>query len=181
MENAAPNAARMFLKSAIATFRSDKKLAERAIGQLSREQLHQALDENTNSVAAIMKHMAGNMLSRWTDFLTTDGEKPWRHRDNEFVDDIASRDELMALWERGWECLFKTLDALTPDDLAKTVHIRGHPHTVIEAIHRQLSHYGYHVGQIVQMARVLAMDNWKTITVPRGGSEEYNRRVWKRR
>jgi len=168
-----------FLQSAIAMFRSQKKLAERAIEQLSDEQLHRALDENTNSVAVIMKHMAGNMLSRWTDFLETDGEKPWRHRDREFVDDLASRNELTAFWERGWSRLLTTLDTLAPVDLSKTIIIRGEAHSVIEAIHRQMDHYGYHVGQIVQVARVMAKDRWTTLTVPRGGSEEYNLRVWK--
>ena len=169
-----------FLDSAVAMFRSQKKLAERAIGQLTDEQLHQPLDENTNNVAVIMKHMAGNMCSRWTDFLAADGEKPWRHRDNEFVDDIASRDELMTLWERGWGRLFATMESLTVHDLTRSVTIRGEPHSVIQAVHRELGHYGYHVGQIVLVARVLRKDKWQTLTVPPGGSEEYNRRVWKR-
>lgn len=175
-----PEIAKSFLQSAIETFRSQKRLAERAIEQLNDEQLHQSLDQNTNSVAVIMKHIAGNMLSRWTDFLETDGEKPWRHRDREFVDDVTSRAELTAFWERGWACLFTTLDTLAPVDLSKTITIRGEAHSVIEAIHRQLDHYGYHVGQIVQVARVNAKDSWTTLTVPRGGSDEYNRRVWKR-
>ncbi len=169
---------KVFLKSAIAKYQAPKDLAERAIVQLSDEKLHQPLDENTNSVAIIMKHLAGNMLSRWTDFLTTDGEKQWRNRDREFVDDLPSRDDLMAFWQRGWEGLSSTLNTLTEDDLTKTVPIRGKPHNVIEAIHRELDHYGYHVGQIVLVARVLAKDNWTTLTVPRGESEEYNRRVW---
>ena len=169
---------KVFLESARAKYQAQKDLAERAIVQLDDDQLHQPLDENTNSVAVIMKHLAGNMRSRWTDFLTTDGEKEWRNRDREFVDDLPSRDDLMTHWERGWEGLFSTLNVLTEDDLTKTVRIRGKPHTVIEAIHRELDHYGYHVGQIVLVARVLAKDNWTTLTVPRGGSEEYNRRVW---
>ena len=168
----------VFLESAIAKYKAQKDLAERAIVQLGDEKLHQPLDENTNSVAIIMKHMAGNMLSRWTDFLTTDGEKQWRNRDSEFVDDFHSRDDLMAFWQRGWDCLFSTLNALTVGDLTRTVRIRGELHNVIEAIHRELDHYGYHVGQIVLVARVLAKDNWTTLTIPRGGSEEYNQRVW---
>jgi len=167
-----------FLESALAKYKAQKDLAERAIVQLDDEKLHQSLDENTNSVAIIMKHMAGNMWSRWTDFLTTDGEKQWRNRDSEFVDESHSRDDLMAFWQRGWDCLFSTLTALTVGDLTKTVRIRGEPHNVIEAIHRGLDHCGYHVGQIVLVARVLAKDHWTTLTVPRGGSEEYNRRVW---
>ena len=169
---------RVFLDSAIAKYKAQRHLAERAIVQVSDEKLHQPLDENTNSVAVIMKHMAGNMLSRWTDFLTTDGEKQWRDRDSEFVDDFHSRDDLMAFWHLGWDCLFSTLTALTVDDLTKSVRIRGEPHNVIEAIHRGLDHGAYHVGQIVLVARVLAKDNWTTLTIPRGGSEEYNRRVW---
>ena len=169
---------KVFLESAIAKYQAQKDLAQRAIAQLGDEQLHQPLDENTNSVAIILKHLAGNMLSRWTDFLTTDGEKEWRNRDSEFVDDFPSRDDLMAFWQRGWDCLFATLSTLTVGDLTRSVPIRGKPHNVIEAIHRELDHYGYHVGQIVLTARVLAKDNWTTLTIPRGKSQEYNRRVW---
>ncbi len=166
-----------FLQSALATFRSQKVLAERAIGQLGDEQLRQPLDENTNSIAVIMKHMAGNMLSRFTDFLTTDGDKPWRNRDREFVDDFASRADIEAYWRRGWECLLGTLESLAPSDLSRTVKIRQEPHSVALAIDRQLSHYGYHVGQIVLIARVLAKDQWTVLTIPRGGSEAFNRRM----
>ena len=155
-------------------------MAEAAIRQLDDEQLRRPLDENTNSIAVIMKHMAGNMLSRWTDFLASDGEKPWRNRDSEFVDDIATRDELLGRWEEGWTCLSTSVGALLPGDLMRQVTIRGHPHTVIEAIHRQIDHNGYHVGQIVQLARFLAKDKWTTLTVPRGESEAYNKRIWKR-
>ncbi|MCI0629667.1 MAG: DUF1572 domain-containing protein [Phycisphaerales bacterium] len=168
------------IAESIATFRSQKDLADRAIAQLSDDQLRTALDENTNSIAIITKHMAGNMLSRWTDFLTTDGEKPWRNRDSEFIDDSKSRREIDEYWQRGWQCLFVTLDSLKPQDLTRTILIRGEPHTVIKAIDRQLSHYGYHVGQIVLIARVLAKDNWTTLTIPRGGSHQYNQRIWKR-
>lgn len=155
----------MFLGSIITTFQSQKRLAERAILQLTDDQLRTPAAENTNSITVIMKHMAGNMLSRWTDFLTTDGEKTWRHRENEFVDDITSRAKLMLLWERGWSCLMATLEALTVDDLVRTVTIRGEPHTVILAIHRQLDHYGYHVGQIVLIARLLAKELLQNIEV----------------
>lgn len=166
------------LRSARETFESQKALAERAIVQLSDDQLRLPLDENTNSVAVIMKHMAGNMLSRWTDLLGSDGEKPWRERDTEFVDDFDSRAAIVARWEHGWRSLFDTLDALAPDDLMRIVPIRGEPHRVAEAIDRQLSHYGYHVGQIVQVARVLAKDRWEVLTIPRGQSAEFNRRSW---
>lgn len=166
------------LIEAIATFRSQKDLADRAIVQLTDDQLRIALDANTNSIAIIMKHMAGNMLSRWTDFLTSDGEKPWRNRDSEFIDDFKSRHQIDEQWERGWECLLATMNSLKPEDLARTVFIRGEAQNAIKAIHRQISHYGYHVGQIVLIARVLARENWTTLTIARGGSEEYNRQTW---
>ncbi len=166
------------IASAVETFRGQKELADRAIAQLTDSQLHKALDPATNSVAVIMKHMAGNMRSRWTDFLTSDGEKEWRHRDSEFVDEIASRDKLQQMWGSGWKCLFDTLSPLSDDDLGKEVLIRGKPHTVIRAIDRQIDHYGHHVGQIVIVARILAQDNWTTLSIPRGESEAYNTRTW---
>ena len=165
------------LEGAIATFGSQKRLAERAIAQLSDEKLGEPLDGNTNSVAVIMKHMAGNMLSRWTDLLTSDGEKPWRDRDGEFVDAFTSREEIQEFWERGWKCLFETLSTLGGEDLNRIVRVRGREYTVIRAIERQMSHYGYHVGQIVLTARLLAKENWQTLTVPRGGSKEFNQRM----
>jgi len=171
--------AELHLVEALATFRSQKDLADRAIKQLEDQHLHQALDSNTNNIAVIMKHMAGNMRSRWTDLLTNDGEKPWRDRDGEFIDDFTSAQQLRDCWEQGWDCLFAALSALGPDDLDKTIHIRGEPHTVIKAIDRQLSHYGYHVGQIVLIARILAKDRWTTLTIPRGQSAQYNKTMWK--
>lgn len=170
--------AQAVLDSAVSAFRSTKDLADKAICQLPDEKLHQALDPNANSIAVIMKHVAGNLVSRWTDFLTTDGEKPGRNRDDEFVDTFSSRQDVVAYWERGWNCLFETLTALSPGDLTKTVTIRGEPHSVPLAIHRSLSHCGYHVGQIVQIARILAGDNWSTITIPRGGSAKFNASMW---
>lgn len=162
------------LEAAVARFREQKAMAERAVAQLSFEQLKEPLDANTNSIAVIMKHMAGNMRSRWTDFLTTDGEKPWRKRDGEFVDTFDKREALSEYWEGGWACLFGAVESLSAGDLDKTVNIRGKPHTVIEAIIRQLDHYGYHVGQIVLTARMLAKGSWETLTVPRGESKSYN-------
>ncbi len=159
-------------------FRNNKEWADKAIAQVSDDKLRQPLDANTNSIAVIMKHVAGNLLSRWTDFLTTDGEKPWRDRDDEFVDSFNSRDEVLAYWEKGWDCLFATLESLDTDDLAKIVTIRGEPHSVPLAMHRSLAHCGYHVGQIILIARVLADDQWDTITVPRGKSAEFNQKVW---
>jgi hypothetical protein len=166
------------IESAAVAFRSNKGWADKAIGQLSDEKLHVALDPNTNCIAVIMKHVAGNLSSRWTDFLTSDGEKPWRNRDDEFVDSFANRKELLEHWESGWQRLFETLGSLRPSDVGKTVLIRGEPHSVPLAIHRSLAHCGYHVGQIVMIARILAGDNWQTITIPRGGSSSFNQKVW---
>jgi uncharacterized damage-inducible protein DinB len=166
-----------FIESIAKNFRSQKRLADKAIPQLSDDQLRRPLDENTNSVAIIMKHVGGNLRSRFTDFLTSDGEKPDRDRDGEFVDDFASRDAILQHWEHGWQVLFDALASLTPQDLAKTITIRGEPHTVIDALHRSLAHAGYHVGQIVQLARYLAKDHWETITIPRGGSRQFNQQM----
>ena len=166
------------ISTAASVFRANKGWADKAIVQLPDDKLHVPLDANTNSIAVIMKHVAGNLRSRWTDFLTTDGEKPWRNRDDEFVDSFTSRDEVIEYWERGWTCLFTTLDELTPADLSKTVTIRGEPHTVPLAIHRSLAHCGYHVGQIIMIARIHAGDRWDTITIPRGGSANYNQQTW---
>src|SRR5215471_14646696 len=170
--------ARALIEGALTAFRSNKGWADKAVAQLPDDKLHVALDPNTNCIAVIMKHVAGNLLSRWTDFLTTDGEKPWRNRDDEFVDTFAARDDLIAYWESGWQRLFDTLTALTPDDVARTVTIRGEPHTVPLAIHRSLAHCGYHVGQIILIARILARYHQTTITSPLGASEGFNQRVW---
>jgi hypothetical protein len=173
-----PDVATALIEGASAAFRANKGWADQAVAQLPDDKLHAALDPNTNSIAVVMKHVAGNLLSRWTDFLTADGEKPWRNRDDEFLDSFASRDELLAYWESGWGRLFETLEGLTPCDLARTVTIRGEPHSVPLAIQRSLAHCGYHVGQIVLIARILAGDRWATITIPRGGSAGFNQRVW---
>jgi uncharacterized damage-inducible protein DinB len=159
-------------------FEANKRLADRAVEQVPDDKLHVALDENTNSIAVIMKHIAGNLASRWTDFLTTDGEKPWRNRDDEFVDTFTSRSELLEAWERGWGCLLKTLSSLKREDLEKTVLIRGEPHSVPLALERSLGHTCYHIGQIVQVARVHAGEKWNTLTIPRGGSEQFNKAKW---
>jgi uncharacterized damage-inducible protein DinB len=172
------HAGQLLLDAAITVFRSHKIWADKAIAQLDDERLHAAPGANTNSVAVIMKHVAGNLRSRWTDFLTTDGEKPWRDRDDEFVDTFTSRADLLAHWESGWQRLFDTLAALTPADLARTVTIRGEPHSVPLALQRSLAHCAYHTGQILLTARLLAGDHWTPITIPRGGSAGFNRRVW---
>lgn len=167
-----------FLSAIINAFQANKRLADRAIEQVPDDKLHIALNEHTNSIAVIMKHIVGNLTSRWTDFLTTDGEKPGRNRDGEFVDNGGSRAELLKLWERGWDCLLENLKSLTPGDLGKTVMIRGEPHSVPLAMQRSLGHTCYHIGQIVQVARIQAGDNWKTLTIPRGGSEQFNQKNW---
>ncbi|MEQ8785072.1 MAG: DUF1572 family protein [Pirellulaceae bacterium] len=167
-----------FLAAIINTFEANKRLADRAVEQVSDDKLSIALDEHTNSIAVIMKHVAGNLISRWTDFLTTDGEKPWRNRDGEFLDSFGSRTELVDYWERGWACLSGALQELKPDDFGKTVLIRGEPHSVPLALDRSLGHTCYHVGQIVQIARIHAGGNWKTLTIPRGGSEQFNQQKW---
>jgi uncharacterized damage-inducible protein DinB len=150
--------------------------AERALAQVSDEELLATLDSEANSIAVLMKHMAGNMLSRWTDFLTTDGEKPDRNRDGEFVVDSGTgRADLLAFWEAGWSRLLASVDALTPEDLGRTVAIRAEPHTVPQALNRSLIHYAYHAGQIVLLAKHWRGEAWQTLSVPRGKSEEFNR------
>ena len=166
-----------YAEDARAIFRQYKTLADRAIIQVSDAALYCVLDPEMNSIAIIMKHMAGNMLSRWTDFLTTDGEKPTRNRDSEFEDPPPTRAELLALWERGWSCLFAALDPLTDADLERTITIRGEAHSVMQAINRQVAHYSYHCGQIVLLAKHFQSSNWKCLTVPRKQSAEFNRRV----
>lgn len=156
------------------TFAAQKHLADAAIRQLDEQRLRTPLDENTNSVCVIMKHLAGNFRSRFTEFLTSDGEKAWRDRDDEFVDTFGSREHMLDEWEQGWAVLNDTLAALRPDDLAATVLIRGEPHPVPLALSRALAHTAYHVGQIVQTARVMCKDDWSTITIPRGGSRAHN-------
>jgi uncharacterized damage-inducible protein DinB len=167
-----------FIAATIDAFEANKKLADRAIAQLSDEQLHTPLDPNTNSIAVIMKHVAGNLLSRWTDFLTTDGEKPNRDRDDEFVDTFATRQEILDRWEQAFACLLQTIRDLSPDDLQKSVTIRGVPHSVPLALQRSLGHTCYHLGQIVQVARVLAGEKWNTLTIPRGQSQQFNQTNW---
>ena len=163
----------LYLEEALKTFQKQKTLGEKALAQVSDDaRLNATLDPESNSLAIIVKHMAGNMVSRWTDFLTTDGEKPDRNRNGEFEGEM-SRAELMARWERGWACVFSAVSALTPDDLLKTVTIRSEPHTVVRAIDRQIDHYGYHVGQIVFLAKHLESEHWQSLSVARGKSAEF--------
>ncbi len=165
-----------YLEDSLTLFRSYKTMAERAIAQLSDEQLTLALDEEMNSIAVLVKHLAGNMRSRWTDFLTADGEKPDRRRDTEFENPPATRAELMAMWEEGWSLVFAALDPLTDSDLARPVVIRGETHSVMQAIHRQVAHYACHIGQIMMLAKHFRGSAWQSLSIPRGQSEEFNRR-----
>jgi uncharacterized damage-inducible protein DinB len=166
---------RNYHSDAVRSFRSYKKLAERAIEQVSDEEFFAAIDAESNSLAVIVKHIAGNLHSRWRDFLTSDGEKPDRNRDTEFEMIGDTRESLMDFWERGWQTLFDSLERLSEDDFARTVTIRGEPHTVVEAINRQLTHYSYHVGQIVFLAKHLKSSEWKNLSVPRNRSADFNR------
>jgi len=165
-----------YLKDALSSFRAYKKLADKAIEQVQDHELFIALDEESNSIAVVMKHMAGNMISRWTDFLTTDGEKPDRHRDLEFlIADNTGRADVIAFWERGWECVFAAVEPLTPADFEKTVTIRGEVHTIVQAINRQMAHYAYHVGQIVFLAKHFRSAEWKSLSIPRNKSVQFNK------
>lgn len=164
-----------YLDEARRSLRGHKRLAEGAMAQLSDEQIFVVIDAEANSVALIVKHMAGNMRSRFTEFLTSDGEKPGRHRDAEFeMDPGSSRTEVMSWWEAGWRCVFDAIDSLAGDQLGRTVTIRGEPHTVLQAINRQVAHYAYHTGQIVFLAKHLKGSDWKSLSIPRGQSEQFN-------
>ena len=164
-----------YLKDALASFRNYKKIAERAIEQVSDEEFFRALDAEANSIAVIIKHIAGNQKSRWTDFLTSDGEKETRNRDTEFEMFDETRESLMEFWETGWQTLFDAVENLTPEDFSRFVTIRGEPHTIIEAINRQLTHYAYHVGQITFLAKHFRLTDWKSLSVPKNKSAEFNK------
>lgn len=166
-----------YIEDSLSLFRYYKNLAEGAMEQLSDEQLFTALDEEMNSIAIIAKHMAGNMRSRWTNFLTSDGEKPDRNRDGEFVAPPKTREELMEIWNQGWQKVFEALGPLSDADLEKKVSIRGEPHSVMQAINRQIAHYSYHCGQIVFLAKHFKGGAWKSLSVPRNKSADFNRRV----
>jgi uncharacterized damage-inducible protein DinB len=166
-----------YLEDSLSLFRQYKALAEKAMAQVSDDQLHSVSDGEMNSIAITVKHMSGNMRSRWTDFLTTDGEKPDRDRDTEFLDPPATREALLAVWEDGWARVFAALEPLSEEDLGRRVTIRGEAHSVMQAINRQIAHYSYHCGQIVMLAKHLTHENWKSLTVPRGRSAEMNQRV----
>ena len=166
-----------YLEDSLALFRQYKAMTEKAMAQVTDAQLFEALDSEANSIAVLVKHMAGNMRSRWTGFPEADGEKPDRHRDTEFENPPATRAELMALWEEGWGLVFGALEPLTEADMARTTMIRGEAHSVMQAINRQIGHYACHCGQIVLLAKHWNAEKWESLSVPRGKSEEFNRRV----
>jgi hypothetical protein len=164
-----------YLEDALQTFRDYKQLGERAFAQLDDADFFRTIDDESNSIAVVIKHIAGNMLSRWTDFLTTDGEKPERNRDMEFVMlPETTKDDMLAYWEKGWACTFAAIEPLTADGLLRTVTIRGQEHTVIQAITRQVAHYANHVGQIVYLAKHFKAGDWQSLSVPKNKSAEFN-------
>ncbi|UTN02207.1 DUF1572 domain-containing protein [Flavobacterium bizetiae] len=163
-----------YLESVKKQFLYYKMLGEKAIDQLEPHQLFVSINEDTNSIATIIKHISGNMLSRWTDFLTSDGEKEWRNRDAEFENDLQSKDEVLVVWNKGWDCFLDALNSLKPEQLSDIIYIRNEGHTVIEAINRQLAHYPYHVGQIVFYAKQLKNGEWDSLSIPRNKSGNYN-------
>ncbi len=166
-----------YLADSLAVYRQYKEMAERAIDQVSDEHLFALLDGDANSIALIMKHMAGNMRSRWTDFLTSDGEKPDRNRDTEFIDPPGTRDALLKTWADGWRLVFAALEPLTDADLTRTVTIRGEAHSVMQAINRQLAHYASHCGQIVLLAKHYKGAKWKSLSIPKGMSTAFNQKM----
>lgn len=163
-----------YLESVKKQFLYYKMLGEKAFEQLEPEQLFISVNENTNSIAVIVKHLSGNMLSRWTDFLTTDGEKEWRNRDDEFEATIQTKEEFISFWNKGWDCFLGTLDTLETNHLSQIIYIRNEGHTVIEAINRQLAHYPYHIGQIVFYAKLLKAGEWNSLSIPKNKSSSYN-------
>ena len=168
----------LYIDEAFRSLRGHKRLADDSIAQLSDEQFFAVPDAESNSVAVIVKHMAGNMRSRFTDFLTTDGEKPDRNRDQEFTTSAdATRAEILAAWEQGWHLVFEALNGINPEDLERTITIRAEPHTVLQAINRQAAHSAYHVGQITYLAKHWKGAEWKTLSVPKGQSEQFNSKM----
>ena len=166
-----------FLQSAVKRLNYYKELGDKTFDQLTDTDLHFQPNAENNSIAINIQHMAGNMLSRWTDLLTTDGEKEWRNRDIEFEEQNLSKQDLIDLWEKGWNCCFDSLRSLTEDDLLKTIHIRGEGLLVVDAINRQLAHYPYHVGQIIYIARIIKNKSWQNLSIPKGDSVQFNKQM----
>lgn len=158
----------------IKRFRYYKQLGDKTFAQISEEQIFWQYNEESNSIALIIKHIAGNMLSRWTNFLTEDGEKEWRNRDSEFVNDFKTKEEVLGYWEKGWQCFFNALEQITDENINDSILIRGEKHSVLDAVLRQLAHYPYHIGQIIYIAKMLKNDHWKTLSIARNKSAEFN-------
>lgn len=163
-----------YLESAIKQFDYYKLLGDKTFEQVPEEKLFWQYNTDSNSIATIVKHLAGNMLSRWTDFLTTDGEKTWRDRDAEFENDIKTKAEMLAIWNKGWDIFLSTLKSLKPENLSDTIYIRNQGHSVLEAINRQLAHYPYHVGQIVCIGKMASAEPWVSLSIPKGNSQQFN-------
>lgn len=163
-----------YQSSILKQFQYYKSLGDKTFEQLSFEELKKTPNEDTNNIIVIVKHIVGNMLSRWTDFLTEDGEKAWRNRDREFEDTYASKEEMVFEWHKGWTCLFNAIDALNTNDLESIIYIRNQGHTVVEGINRQLAHYAYHIGQIVFIGKMTKQNKWKSLSIPKGASSNYN-------
>lgn len=166
-----------YLESAIKRFKEYKALGDKTLAQLSEEQMHWSPNEASNSIAQIIQHLHGNMLSRWTNFLTEDGEKPWRNRDQEFERRTLSKEALLQLWEEGWHQVLDTLASLKAEHLTQNITIRTQPLIVVDAVNRQLAHYSYHVGQLVFLAKWLLGTNWQSLSIPKGGSAEFNQQM----
>lgn len=166
---------KVFLDSALQRFRFYYDMGSKTLERLDTAQMHWQPQGEPNSIAMIVHHMYGNMLSRWTDFLTTDGEKPNRKRDEEFEEDNAPKELIIQRWNEGWECLLQAVGSLQPDDLEKTVYIRAEPHSVVDAINRQLTHLPYHTGQMVYIAKMILGEKWESLSIPKGKSEEFNK------
>lgn len=163
-----------YLESSLKQLQYYKTLAEKAVHQLEEQQLFTTTNDDSNSIAVIMQHMTGNMLSRWTDIFTTDGEKEWRNRDSEFVENFTTKEAVFTYWEKGWDCFLTTLQSLQPEDLSRIIYIRNEGHTVLDATNRQLMHYAYHIGQIVFYAKQLKQTTWESLSIPKNKSAEYN-------
>ena len=168
-----------YLESIKKLYRYYKSMGDKSLAQINDEQIHFKFEEYSNNTATIVKHIAGNMLSRWTDFLTADGEKEWRNRETEFDDTFSTKEEMLAYWEKGWNCLFEAIDPLTENDLDKIIYIRNEGHTVLEAMNRQLAHYSSHIGQLVFVIKALKSEDWQTLSIPRGKSKDFNQKKFK--
>ncbi len=174
------NLSQHYLKNIRFEFERYKTMGEKTFEQLSAQELHWRPSENDNSIAIITKHLAGNMLSRWTNFLTEDGEKPWRHRDTEFEDPPSTKEELILVWEKGWQCLFQAIEAVNESNFDANIKIRGKKHSIVQAFNRQLAHYASHVGQIVMLGKMIKGKEWTSLSIPKGQSEAFNKNLFRK-